>query len=162
MTIKAVLVILWSMLTMSNADHGIYISVFEIEHNVTEEEGTITIKSFSDDLANALRSMNFNIPEDDDPCGQEDALMAYIDIHFKILMNGKDVQLKINSCTRQNDTHWVELSYSFDQDLEKLVISTDWLTELFFNQQNIIKVKNGMIRKHTRLSKEQIESTMEF
>lgn len=162
MNYRSILICYCLLLSSFSIDHGIYISVFEVHHNVNQKKGEIIIKTFSDDLTNALRAMNFNIPQDADPCIQKDALSVYIDSHFEMEINDSVITWSIVDCQLKNDTHWIYLKYATPELMTNITISTDWLTELFGNQQNIIKVRVGESKKNQRLSSEQTEAIFDF
>jgi len=160
MTLRGILLSFWLVLSSFSIDHGIYITVFDIHHDATTREGKVVIKSFSDDLTNALRSMNFNIPADANPCGQNESLESYIDHHVDLLINDQKVALELADCTIENDTHWITLTYEANKPLSRVEVITDWMTELFGNQQNIIKVKSDGEVKSLRLSREKERGTL--
>ena len=141
-------------------DHGIYITVIEI--NDSDSHGQVIIKSFSDDLVSALRSMNFNIPQDASPCEEQDFLTDYIDKHLRIRIDGNILDLKVNDCAIESDTHWVYIDFEHKGRFDSVEVETDWMTELFGNQQNIIKVKSGEQRLNDRLSSKKKVAVLEF
>jgi len=143
-------------------DHGIYITVIEINHDAEDSNGQVIIKSFSDDLVNALRAMNFNIPSDANPCGETEFLSDYIDKHLKIRINDKALELKISDCVIESDTHWIYMDFDLSEDFDSVDIESDWMTELFGNQQNIIKVRSGDQRLNDRLSADKTTSELSF
>lgn len=147
--------------TFAIADHGIYITVIEINYD-NDQKGQVIIKSFSDDLVSALRSMNFNIPQDAKPCEEEDFLSDYINKHLKIKMNGIALDLKISQCTIESDTNWIYIDYKQEGPIDKVEVETDWMTELFGNQQNIIKVKSGERKLNDRLSADKMVTVLTF
>jgi len=143
--------------------HGIYITVMEVDHDQKHQNGTVVIKSFSDDLTNALRSMNFNIPADANPCDEMDSVEDYLENHFELRINESAVDWTIEDCAIENETHWIYLSYQIDTTMtSKVEIKTDWMTELFGNQQNIIKVKLDDTKVNGRLSKDQTRVSFDF
>ena len=150
---------LWNPCTI---DHGIYITVIEINHDTDTHKGQVIIKSFSDDLVSVLRAMSFNIPQDANPCEEKDSLSAYIEMHLKIKINGIALDLKIADCAIESDTHWIYNDFEHTGDLEIVIVETDWMTELFGNQQNILKVRSGDRRLNDRLSAEKTISELEF
>ncbi len=147
--------------TFAIADHGIYITVIEINCD-NDQKGQVIIKSFSDDLVSALRSMNFNIPQDAKPCEEEDFLSDYINKHLKIKINGIALDLEISQCTIESDTNWIYIDFKQEGPIDKVEVDTDWMTELFGNQQNIIKVKSGDQRLNDRLSSDKTSSELIF
>ena len=157
---KVILISFYLMGSSSLVDHGIYITVIEINHN--QDKGQVIIKSFSDDLINALRAMNFNIPQDANPCEERDFLNAYVEEHLSIEINGVALDLKISDCSIESDTHWIYFDFEMEGNLNTVVVETDWMTDLFGNQQNIIKVKSGDKRLNDRLSAEKTFSALEF
>lgn len=142
--------------------HGIYITVIEINHDVDNRNGQVVIKSFSDDLVNALRAMNFNIPTDANPCEERDFLADYVDKHLQIKVNGKSIDLKISECEIESDTHWIYIDFAQNEAIGKVEVESDWMTELFGNQQNIIKVKSGGQRLNDRLSSQKTSTKLLF
>jgi len=132
----------------SSADHAIYISVIEVDHDAR----TVRIKTFSDDLMNGLKSIDKKIYLGADPCLLESPMLLYIQQYFRLSMNGKRLPLTILDCAIESDTHWITLKYDFEKEVNRLKIETDWLTDLFLNQQNIIKVKIGNQRQNGRLN----------
>ena len=159
---KVILIPFFMLWTPSSIDHGIYITVIEINHDRDTHKGQVIIKSFSDDLVSALRAMNFNIPQDANPCEEKDFLSAYIEMHLKIKINGVALDLDITNCAIESDTHWVYFDFEQKEDFEKVEVEADWMTELFGNQQNIIKAKSGDQRLNDRLSAKKTISELEF
>ncbi len=75
-------------------------------------------------------------------------------------INDLKVDWKLTDWTIQNDTHWITLTYQSDVELLKVEVLTDWMTEIFGNQQNIVKVKSGKEQRNARLGSE--KSSVEF
>jgi len=142
----------------SAVDHAIYISVIEVNH----EDQSLSIKTFSDDLINALKSADHSINLDTNPCTLSSSLETYIETYLTLYINDESVDLAISDCHIESDTHWLELGYSTDEELLTMKVETDWMTDLFLNQQNIIKVNVGENRQHGRLNVEETSIEFEF
>ncbi len=162
MNFRVILLCFWFLISAFAIDHGIYITVFDIHHDDSTGRGEIVIKTFSDDLINALKSINMDVSQDADICGQKEALNEYVEIHFEMNINDVKVDWKISDCQIENDTHWITLTYTSKERLRQLQLSTDWLTELYSNQYNIIKVRSGNQKQHARLSIEKTTASLSF
>jgi len=87
-----------------------------------------------------------------DPCSIQPVLEHYIEQYFTLSINSKPVVLTLKDCHIESDTHWIDFQYALDEKPRTLSVETHWLTDLFLDQQNIIKVKVGENSKHTRLN----------
>jgi len=156
----SVLILLFccSLKLNSSADHAIYISIMEVNY----KSQSLTIKTFSDDLLNALKVTDPTITLSTDPCSLVSSLETYIETYLTMYINNEEVELTFHDCQIESDTHWINLKYVSELRLTAMKIETHWLTDLFLNQQNIIKVNVGDHRQNARLNADKTSFELEF
>ncbi|MBT8220975.1 MAG: hypothetical protein KJP00_14190 [Bacteroidia bacterium] len=148
---------------LPDADHSIYITVIEIALPVTKQEkGTLLIKAFSDDLQNALYQLDSGIGITSEPCSHSELLMDYTRDHLQLAVGQETILLESKSCELIGDTHWLRFDFEWMTTKDILTIQTDWFTELFPTQTNIVKVSNNGKTFYDRLSIEKQSSEIEL
>lgn len=154
----AILFLVHSLPHKMDNDHAIYITVIELNHDTQ----SILVKTFSDDLADAIRSDSKAIISEAQICTSKPRLKNYIENHLHLTIEGESMELSISDCYIASDTHWVKLSYESPNDVKDIQLQTTWLTDLFLDQQNIIKVNWGDQKQHIRLNAEQTDHVFHF
>lgn len=132
------------------ANHAIYLSVVEIE------QGTISIKVFSDDLQDAVRndSDDYAAAEFNDFIEKNKELINdYFNKSFKLSINNRNANLQLVATKRENDAHFLYFTFESDSDWKQLNIKGDFFAELFPDQSNIISIQKEEEKYFARLTK---------
>lgn len=145
-------------------DHAIYISVVEIEQDANNK-GLVSIKVFEDDLGDALRNFSGDkVPIDltGDCGGHADVINDYFNKYSLISIDGKAIQLELNSCEIMGDSYWLNFSSETPMRWHDVYVKTVFLMELFPTQTNIISVDYQGEKRMFKLTKSQPENTVSF
>ncbi|MEP5613905.1 MAG: DUF6702 family protein [Cyclobacteriaceae bacterium] len=137
-------------------NHAIYISVIDVNHDITTLESSVSVKVFQDDLQNAIR--NFN-PEYKRSSGEEFAKINQLDIvkYFRknllFKTNDRRENLEFVSSEIENDAYFLNFKFKSSASLERIEIVAGFFTELFPDQSNVLTLKAGEKKYFARLTK---------
>ena len=148
--IKHVAILLF--VTRSLFAHDIHVSVSEIE--LSESTVEITIKTFIDDLQLALGLT----PGEDLPANYtsaEELIESYLNKKVKLIINGKIEVLKIKRMDSSLDQSvWISLEkLNLNDRIRTISINSDFLTEQFKDQSNLLNLKNGDHKEYVSLNR---------
>ncbi len=134
MMIKTMVLCIWTVLSMSNEEHAIYVSV--IEADIVEDRVEVEIKVFEDDLRDALRPTS-------DSLTVEENLVYYFNKHLTI--GGNQGQASLIDHYQEGESYRILMNYNLNEGTNKIEVSASYFMELFPTQQNILKVS---LREH--------------
>lgn len=134
--------------------HAVYISVIEIERTSNDQQGTLKVKVFIDDLQDAIHNKTGHRSSYRSGCKSGDQeLISYFKDHIKLEVNTQLVDISLIDCERLEDSLWLNFIIDSDADWNELTISADYFMELFPTQSNIISVANLGENQFSRLNK---------
>ena len=139
-------------------DHAIYISVLEISLPSNLDTGTMLIKTFSDDLQNALHHKDSSFKILEDPCNNLELISSYSIEHIQLKVQNRPIEFLLKDCNVVGDSHWLTYEFTTEVKIDGFVIESDWMTELFPTQSNIFKIKCEGKTYYERLSKEKTKA----
>lgn len=141
--------ILWFLVGSLGAreDHAFYLSVFDFDL----DHGVVQVSVFSDDLINALHSIDSTVVFDVDPCAYTDQIESYVALHLKTTIDGQEIPFYLDHCDLVGETHVFSSPIPIEDRITEIIIESDFLVELFPNQKNIVKVNWDGERKVGRL-----------
>lgn len=141
------LLFIWSSLSISTADHAIYISV--VDMTISDDRITGEIKVFSDDLYDALLDHHGDdlvstVLDVDQAEAQE-----YFSNHVKIMSSdGANVPLTISRIYIEGDSH--RLQFEVEDESSIALLQVSYFYELFPTQQNIVSITKGDQKSYYR------------
>jgi len=134
---------------MSFMKHPIYVSTSEIDYNKEDKILEIAIKIFSDDLEEVLSATKGEAVEigtnREHPKATE-YITEYLQNHFKLEVNGKDVSFEYVNRKLIKDEFfamWVLIQVPRINKLKSLVLKNDILLDFNNGQQNHIKFRDS-------------------
>ena len=149
------------------ADHPLYITVTEINHNPADKSLEISCKIFTNDFEGALQNTFHNHVDLSDPkskTANDKLVNDYIAMHLKIKVDEKPATLQFVGSEKEKET---EATWSYFQapnvpGVKKIEITDNLLYESFPTQINIIHVTVSGNRKSTKLDNPQSAAVFEF
>jgi hypothetical protein len=143
--------------------HAIYVSVLEIEQKKSAN-GTIKVKLFADDLEDAL--YNFK-NERVDLLGQDckqfsDLITEYLKAHLALTIKGEKLEYTYANCELNDISIWLTYSFKNETAWTEILVSADYLMELFPTQSNVVSVTKGTEKRMIRLQKSSTEQLITF
>lgn len=147
----------------STFEHGIYISVIEVEKSAGDFNGSVKVKVFVDDLEDAIHNHSNNKKSYRSGCqSNESELKAYFEEHLVFNVNKEPKKIELLNCERLEDSLW--LNFKFDQKTtwNKVDIVADYFMELFPTQSNIVSIDDGTGKQFSRLNKSQQSAEFTF
>ena len=146
-----------------NTNHAIYISVAKVRFNTLENEVSISLKVFTNDLEDAIHN---STGKREKVLGRSDfkelskIIEKYVNEKVEIHLDGKQVSLQVDSCENIGDTTWIYLkgeSRSFDHSIR---IKNQVLFEVFDTQKNIIEIDYADEKYYYNLTKDEPVATI--
>jgi len=139
-----------------NIDHALYLSVTEVV--VAQENYSITVKVFSDDLFSCMYNRDKALKSTMDHLVDTE-IEAYFADHLLIQEDEKSEPLTLVSFSTEGDSYFLHFSQVRSKNSDLIKIQLRYFYELFPTQRNILKVKNDADQQHRIFkSKDQIES----
>ena len=150
--------------------HPLRLSLCEIEYYPNKQVLTINLKLFLTDVNEAIvfdpnsKELAFCQPNESPIANQ--MLMDYVNQFFYVKVNGKVVNLKINSKRLSgeddNTALWVYFETRQSEPLTSMEIKNAVFTDLFFDQNNIVYVHVNGTSKSMMLNKKTAVHQLEF
>ncbi len=138
---NTVFALLVSCFIAGSNDHAIYIGVIDVIYN--EDKASMELKVFSDDLRDIIRNYDegYIHGELNDFHIQNRMLVdRYFTEKIQIEMNGNEFRLELKQIEKEGDVHRIYFDMDVPNVLEKLELTTDFFTELFPTQTNIVNL----------------------
>ena len=135
--ISNLLIPLYLLISLSNSDHGIYVSIIEIDHQ------QMNVKVFTDNLQDAIRndSKSF-VPTDEKTFldANKEAIEAYFQKKIRVKTHGAEIGFSLAEATWKGDIYWITLSMEVEEKGQLVQLHASYLMELFPDQINVVKV----------------------
>lgn len=130
---------------LSFSYHEFFVSITEGEYKETENTFQFTIKFIGHDLEKALEmsgTPELNLGTKQELTNANEYLLKYINNHFSINCNDKNVQLKmIGKEVGNDDFIFCYLESEKVENIQNIEIKNTLLTEVFSAQENILNLK---------------------
>lgn len=158
------LLLVFSIAGLSNVwaeeeEHPFHVSVTELMYNSRTHFWEMSIKLFSDDLEQAVKrrfnSKSLHLSTEKEHPEANELIKKYLQNHLSLKVG--DQPLKMEWIGREGDLDeiWVYVQFS-DKDLKgQFYFSNTLLTDVLENQENIIHVQMGELKKTYRLSRKE-------
>ena len=145
--------------------HAIYISVIDIQHDLSKDYASLVIKVFTDDFEDALynhsdkRLQMSKVGECD---SNKEIIEPYFREHLQMQVNGKSVIYQFESCEINDDSIWLTFSMTCMRDWNDFRIKADYFMELFPAQTNVVNLHEGAEKRFLKLSMDSKEGRIDF
>ena len=156
--------LLTTTLGLGPVPHEFYVSVIEIQHEADQNQGTVFIKIFSDDLQNALQNAESMSapPQIEELCGRySSSVEEYLTGHTIIYLDGEPVSMTLHSCELVGETHQIVLGFD-NKPWKSIKLEADFLMEIYPTQTQMVYVNNAGNKSTMRLTKRKTFGTMDF
>ena len=150
----------------ASAVHPLYVSVTEINHNVTDKTMEISCKIFTDDFEKGISDVLKKKVDLIKPADQEAAnklVTAYITQHLQLIADGKPLKLEFVGFERERDVIWSYFQVSgLPIPPKKLAVKNNLLYETYDSQINMMHVTISGKRKSFKVSNPDADVLFEF
>jgi uncharacterized protein DUF6702 len=150
---------------VSAPEHAFYISVIEIMHTSQSSEATLTVKVFSDDLRDALRTTL----ESEEALAEHllcsdhtETISNYFTEHMSLHLNGNPTPLGFTTCEENGDTYQLVFAADCPREWTELEIRADFLMELFPTQSQMVHITHEGNTFTTRITAKRKSQTITF
>jgi len=121
--------------------HNIHVTYASL--GVDQNYASARVKYFKHDLEKAIARA---IRKDSVALGVDsisDSLyLGYVDTTFVLLQDGKPLEGRLTSSGEEGEMWWYEILYEAPRTIDRLTIVNTQLTEIFYDQKNILKAQN--------------------
>lgn len=146
--------------------HPLYVSVTEINHNVTDKTLEISCKIFTDDFEKAITEVLKKKVDLIKPANHEEAnklVNEYITTHLNITADGKPLKLEFVGFEREREVIWSYFQVSgIPNPPKKIAVQNKILYETYESQINMMHVTVGGKRKSYKVSNPEVNAVFEF
>lgn len=146
--------------------HPLYVSVTDINHNVTEKTVEVSCKIFTDDFEKGIFEVLKKKVDLIKPANQEEAnklVNEYIVKHLNISADGKPLKLEFIGFELERDVIWSYFQVSgMPNPPKKISVKNNILYETYEAQINMMHVTVGGKRKSYKVSNPKTDADFEF
>lgn len=150
MTLLKKLVLLLLIPLMAFTLHKYYISLTQIDYKAQEKNLQITMRLFTDDVEKTLNAnfkKDFKLDTPQELASTNQLIAYYINNHFKVIVNGKPLNIKFLGKEYENDLVYFYIEINDVATIKSIEIENTILMDEFEEQQNIIKLNIGKVLK---------------
>jgi len=130
----------------AGVSHKFYLSLAQIEHNVSNQSLEISLKVFTDDLERCLGNRfreNLNLGETDEHPKSDEMLQVYLSERLKFNTNQSDLKLVLLGKEVSVDETWCYLEVALQSaEINEIKVENRIFTEVFTTQINLLKFKS--------------------
>ncbi|RAJ02596.1 hypothetical protein LX64_03616 [Chitinophaga skermanii] len=134
--------------------HPFYVSVTEIKHNAAAKSLEVSNRIFYDDLERGIKNqyhVNFDIMKPANRPQVDSLISKYIQSHFSVTVDGRNVSLKYLGYQIEEDAAWCFFEGANVPAAKKVQVKTDILYAEHKEQINMLHVIVNGNRKSTKL-----------
>ncbi len=145
--------------------HPFHISVCEIQHSSDAKTLQVSHRIFVDDLETALNqtySTQLDVYNPTDPEELTRLIGDYVLNHFKIIVNGKELNGVFLGNEVEEDGMWCYIEYKKVKKIKDIVVINDILFETFDDQSNLVHVKYQGETKSLKLEGDTYQGVISF
>lgn len=147
-------------LSFSFSDHPFYLSVTEINYNERNHHYELSFRLFIDDfelcLSNSSGSSVY-LFETKDSVRNDQFITDYINDHFKLVANSKNIELYFVGYEKEDQAVWCYFESDAELKPESIHIQNTLLYEKFESQTNIIHLIIGEKRHSYKLDNPEVD-----
>ena len=147
------------------ANHPIYLSVTEIEHNAKDHILEISCKIFTNDFETTLRkksTFNIDLLNPKDRNVMDDLVSKYIKQHLQVQLEGKPVVLKYLGYEQSDESIQSYFQVEDIKSVNRISIQDNILYEYKPEQMSLLHVTINSNRKSTRLNNPEDKVDFQF
>lgn len=147
------------------SDHPFYVSVTEISHNAKDKLLEISCKMFTNDFEACLEKfahLKIDLTDPKARSAAEKYIADYISRHLQLKVDGKPVNLQWVGSEKEAEATWSYFQVSDLSAVKRIDIVNSLLYESFSSQINIMHVSVNGVRKSTKLSNPETDTSFEF
>lgn len=148
--------VLLPILLLLGSAHEFYLSLTEINYNEEDKTLEISIKLFTDDLAQALKmagAPEMEIGTDREAPEANEYIERYLQSNLKLLLNGKSINYIYLGKEAELDATWCYVEVENVKKVQTLEVQNSIFVEVFETQTNMVNTfingrkKSGLARK---------------
>lgn len=150
MTVLKKLLLLLLIPLMAFTLHKYYISLTQIDYKSQEKTLQITMRLFTDDVEKTLNTnfkKEFKLDTPQELATTNQLIAYYINNHFKVIVNGKQLNIKFLGKEYENDLVYFFIEINDVATINSIEIENTILMDEFEEQQNIIKLNIDKVLK---------------
>jgi hypothetical protein len=164
---KKVLIILFVPLLAFSLVHKFYVSVTNINYSEKDDAFQITTRIFIDDLEEVLKErygIEAKLATEEEAAMADEYLEKYFRTKFLIFLDGEQVTYDFLGKKYDNDVVicYIELVDIGMENLTKMTLENELLTDLFDEQKNVVHVKWKENKKSFVLIKSNAKGMLNF
>ena len=147
------------------ANHPIFVSVTEIEHNAKEKTLEVSCKIFTDDFEKTLRTeykVHVDLLDEKIRPTMDKVVNDYVQRHLKISADGKLVPLKYLGYEKIDEGIYSYFEASNIPTVQKLEVTDNVLLEFNTQQINLVHATVNGNRKSSKLSGAENKVTFQY
>ncbi|WP_127132014.1 DUF6702 family protein [Pseudoflavitalea rhizosphaerae] len=165
-TVASVLIAPNSSAETASTLHPVYVSVTDVNHNVTDKTIEISCKIFTDDFEKGIAETLKKRVDLIKPANQEEAnrlVKEYIVKHLNITADGKLLNLEFVGFEHERDVVWSYFQVSnLPNPPKRISVKNNILYETYESQINMMHVTVGGKRKSYKVSNPEADMVFEF
>ncbi len=145
--------------------HKEYYSITEIKHSKKEQTLQISMRLFTNDIDLALNkhfSRTIELGTENETANADNLLVSYLNQKFTIWLNNKQITYEYLGKEFEKDVSYIYLECPIDEPISTLTVQNSVLTELYFEQENIVKIHINDLDKSLILNKENDKGLLNF
>ena len=145
--------------------HPFFVSVAEINHNKKDKTLEVSIHIFTNDLEQTLRKSfgkKVNLTDTAMTKKMDILVNAYIITYFKLVVDGKPVQMKFDGFEQIAESTWCYFEVSDIAALNKIQIKNSLLYDFEAKQTNMNIVKYNGVEKTRKLENPERDVVFEY
>jgi hypothetical protein len=145
--------------------HPFYVSVTEINHNAKNRILEVSCKMFTNDFETCLEKyahLKIDLSDPKARAGAEKYIAEYISRHLQLRVDGKPVNLQWVGSEKEAEATWSYFQVNDQVAVKRIDIVNSLLYESFSSQINIMHVSVNGVRKSTKLTNPETDTTFEF
>lgn len=143
--------------------HPFFVSVFDINHNIKNNNVEISIKVFTDDLETILKKNNkqkIDLSSSLSNAEVNKLISNYVQSKLLISIDNKVRKIAFVGYEIQKESVWIYLEINEISSFKKINISCNFLYDFEEKQMNIFNVKSNGVEKNYKLDNP--KSSLEF
>ena len=156
---------LWLLISPVSATHPFYVSVTEMNYDAADSVLEVSVKLFTDDLAQALEARyqsNLHLGEPEEHPDADVFVALYLREQLSIQAHDLPLEQQYLGKEFEEDVTWCYLAVPIAQAPQALLIRNALLTDQFEAQRNLVHLRVGSQRKSLMLHRGKLSERVEF
>ncbi len=160
-----IFVFCFTCILLVSANHPVYVTVTEIEHNKKDNTLEISCKFFTDDLEKTLRQnykTHVDLQDAKYKSAMNNLIASYVPAHLKLQANDVAINLHYVGYEIIEEGVYAYFDVRISASLKKLKIHQDLLFEFQQQQLGIVHVKDNGVTKSAKLQNPEADAVFTF